>query len=131
MESARLAYVSEETHVWNPPTGRAQNWQRPGHDKGPSEWAIDWPHCEGKLKYGIPGPGDTQVWHHPDFGAKYFLWKMPKGLVTQKKSGAADGGEIIEKFIAAEGGSILKETSLCAAKGNTTSVEKSLTPPKP
>ena len=56
---------------------------------------------------------------------------MPKGLVTQKKSGAADGGEIIEKFIAAEGGSILKETSLGAAKGNTTSVEKSLTPPKP
>ena len=67
MESARLAYVSGETHVWNLPTGRAQNWQRPGHDKGPSEWAIDWPHCEGKLKYGIPGPGDTHVWHHPDF----------------------------------------------------------------
>ena len=56
---------------------------------------------------------------------------MPKGLVTPKKSGTADGGEIIEKFIAAEGGSILNETSLCAAKGNTPSVEKSLTPPKP
>ena len=49
---------------------------------------------------------------------------MPKGLVTPKKSGTADGGEIIEKFIAAEGGSILNETSLCAAKGNTPSVEK-------
>ena len=57
---------------------------------------------------------------------------MPKGVVIQKKSGAADGGEIIEeKFVAAEGGRILKETSLGEAKGSTTSVEKSLTPPKP
>ena len=56
MDSARLAFLTGETHVWKPQ----------GHDKGPASGLSDWPHCAGKLTYGIPmGPGDTPVWHHP------------------------------------------------------------------
>ena len=44
MESVRLAYITGETHVWNPQ----------GHDKGPASGLSDWPHCAGKLMYGIP-----------------------------------------------------------------------------
>ena len=44
MESARLAYIAGETHELNPQ----------GHDKGLASELSDWPHCAGKLTYGIP-----------------------------------------------------------------------------
>ena len=62
-----------------------------------------------------------------DFGAAKGVTVMPK------KSGAAEGGKIIEEKSlpppVAEGGRIVRETRLGAAEGST-NVEKSLTPPK-
>ena len=39
----RLAYSSGENHIRTPQ----------GHDKGPASGLSDWPHCAGKLTYGI------------------------------------------------------------------------------
>ena len=71
-----------ETQVWNPPDwppyrGKLtfgihrpdvlKNGNARATIKVLSSGLFDWPHCEGRLKYGIPGPGDTNVLHHPDF----------------------------------------------------------------
>ena len=44
MDSARLACLAGVTHVWKPQ----------GHDKGLASELFAWPHCAGKLTYGIP-----------------------------------------------------------------------------